>query len=387
METLTAQPPKIEMYDREARAYNDATTWLAETLDGRMRTAFEYSFDGHELYADDGGALKPIFEQAINSARGLIRRRPNLSFELRRRQIEMNEYEDMLLMAKGELPNTMITISDFPQELMDAKQDVGGYNVGRKQTMLRIVTRKPDGRLRMQTQSLDGSNRQALEEIYAGFGLRPESGELLGQRIYEDLDEIEQEFIIDKLTGVYDGSLQSQTGQNYNAGRHQPECHHLETYHFVRSQPDLVGYLTGKMIANELTDSVMFSAAATIAARYEKACLGEDSEVSLGLLTSTHHTGVPPSPEVVEHALQQEMLRVSAIARAEGRTFSGCGASVGAELTAEGQLSASGFGNKADEDEYGSLTFTCPDGHTNQRKAGQLLGSCQHKGCKAKVTC
>ncbi len=338
METVL-EKPKNEICDREIRARNDAATWLAETLNGRMRTSFEYTFDGQELYASDGGALKPIFEKSLADANNLADKNPNLAFEKRRRGIELDEYGDMVKMARGKLPNTMITVSDFPPELMNANADVGGYNVRRKQTMLRVITRMPDGRLRMQSQSLDGSNRQALEAIYASFGQKPKDGELLGQRIYGDEDEIEQEFLIDKLTGVYDQSLAAQNpGKRFRAGRQLPDAPGLETYEFVQNQPDLVNYLTEKMLSGCCDEREFYSVAATTASRYE----------SGGKPTSYTVAG---ETVVVTMPLLQEIFVATSQARAAQQVFSGCGASFGpgGELGASGQLEASGFGNRAGE--------------------------------------
>lgn len=337
METL-ALAPKNELYDREIRARNDATTWLAETLNGRMRTSFDYYFDDLELYADDGGRLGQIFEDSLGQAELIAEAKPELNFEVRRRRYEIDEYHDMLKMAAGDLPNTMITISDFPPELMNSTKNVGGYNTSRKQTMLRIITRMSDGRLRMQSQSLDGSNRQALEAIYAGFGLKAEPGELLGQRIYSNENEIEQEFLIDKLTGVYDNSLELQNpGKKYRAGRILPDLPGLETYQFVQSQPDLINYMTEKMLAGNLDEQVMFSVAATMASRYDKSGI----KINLAQMEQA-------SPLAFERALMDEIYQATERAAMRGDTYSGCGASVGARST-EDQLAASGFGNKTGE--------------------------------------
>ena len=190
METLAAQPT-TEVYDIEKRLQNDAETWFAEVLPGSMRTPFEYYDDGQELRAEDGSSLREVFEDAIVEARQLITDQPELLFELRRRQIEREELADMHDMARGVLPNTMVVLSDFPPELMNATQDVGGYNVGRKQTMLRVITF--DGqKLKMFSQSLDQSDRTSLEAIYRQCGFQPEPGELLGQRMLFNGDEVTQ---------------------------------------------------------------------------------------------------------------------------------------------------------------------------------------------------
>lgn len=103
-ERVAEQLPKTDQFDRYLRDYNDTTTWFAEVLDGSMRTPFEYNFDGQELYADDGAALRPIFEDALQHAEQIITNEPVLSFEKRRRQHELDEYEDMIAMAKGSQP-------------------------------------------------------------------------------------------------------------------------------------------------------------------------------------------------------------------------------------------------------------------------------------------
>src|SRR5690606_34211814 len=121
------------------------------------------------------------------------------SYELRRRYIEKQEYLEMLEMMRGDRLNTMVVISDFPPELMNATKDVGGYNVTRKQTMLRVLTKNPDGSLSMYSQSLDGSDRRALESIYYELGYAPEQGELLGQRMHVNVSPDQQKVLIDRL--------------------------------------------------------------------------------------------------------------------------------------------------------------------------------------------
>jgi len=169
--------------ERYLQAYEDMATWLAESLDGSMQTSFDFHFDGNEILSDDGRGMRKIFDEAINDADEECATNPAFGFEARRRRIEREEYDQMVDMMKGDAPNTMIVVSDFPPELMKATEDVGGYNAKRKQTMVRIITKKPEGRLNITTQSLDKSDRESLEMIYRSFGLEPQSGELLGQRI------------------------------------------------------------------------------------------------------------------------------------------------------------------------------------------------------------
>ncbi len=333
MERL-AERPRIEQQDfnHEQRLYDDTTTWLAEVLDGSMRTPFEYRFDGRELYARDGSSLRPIFDNAIETARTFG---SDKTFELRRRLIEAEEYTAMIQMGHGESPNTMVVVSDFPPELMSAKKDTDGYNVRRKQTMLRVITRRADGTLLMRSQSLDMSDRTALEALYAALGFVPEPGELLGQRIQLELPEMNQEFLTDQLMGVYDRSLASRYGGQYHAGRKSE--HSMNTYDFVRAQNDLIAeFVNGSKYG--INERLLYDLAAALQARYER----NSDKIAISQLT-----------EIFTGDARQEMSLAGQSAAASGRVFSGCGASLGAsgESTgnAQDELSQLGYGSKSEE--------------------------------------
>jgi len=329
---LVEQLPESRVLDYEARAKNDAETWLAEVLDGNMRTPFEFVFDGRELYADDGGACKPIFEEALKDANAIADASPNLSFELRRRRKELEEYYDMLAMARGELPNTMVVVSDFPPELMDTHEDVGGYNVKRKQAMLRVLAYR-DGKITMTSQSLDLSNREALEAIYQHLGVECESGELLGQRIHIDASSERQEFLVDELTGVYDRSLQQQKGGTWHAG--QRDVRPLNTYEFVCQQTDLTSILADEFLKGSYSSEIVYGIAAAARKRYM-------GYIEVRIL----HDSIYIDPQIRQQLLWEEIMQATTEAKTQGIVFSGCGASVGVSLGAEDQLSANGYGNK-----------------------------------------
>lgn len=353
--------------------YNDTTTWLAEVMDGQMRTPFEYTFDGKELYGKDGGALKPIFETAIVDADRIAKKDPSLAFEPRRRRIEKGEYQDMVAMERGELPNTMVVVSDFPKELMHAAKDTAGYNVTRKQTMLRVIYKKTDGNLAMVSQSLDMSDRRSLEAIYTYMGYAAQPGELLGQRMHVNMEPASQEFLIDWLTGVYDRTLQEQHGGEWYAGRTPAAM--MNTYDFVRNQTDLLNAYMQHVKAHGQSDSLRYGLAAAIAARLK------------------HKPTGPPvfSPHYTQDQMLDEMGRAGNEARLEGKVFSGCGITSlpdGVQNT-EGELSALGYGNKEESDKFGPLKFKCKYGHQNRRPRAKsskdFLSHC--KTCGVSVKC
>lgn len=336
METRVEQPTVWETgFDRNKRDYDDVTTLFAEMVNGSMRTPFEYRFDGTELRARDGSIMRTIFEDSLEQADRLAEQNPNYAYEVRRRRWEIDEHYDMLKMVRGTLPNTMVVVSDFPPELMDASHDVGGYNVTRKQTMLRVLAW--DGQhLTMHSQSLDRTDRPALEAIYASLGFAPRSGELLGQRMHVQLDPVEQKFLVDKLTGVYDRNLQERYGGSWYAGRAPAEAGLLNTYDFVREQHDLIQLALQQQRMGRLD---IYGIAATLEERFSQNIAQQPTEIMIRYL-SPHHN------------LYQEILQASMAARTMGRVFSACGLSVEStqELSAGDQLEEAGYGNKSKEE-------------------------------------
>ncbi len=370
-ETLPNQ--RLEQFNPEIRNREDISTWLAEVLDGSMRSEVRYWYDGQDLRAEDGSQLAPIFEDALAVAGEIADKRPDLAFELRRRKEEMSEYQDMLAMARGDAMNTMIVVSDFPEELMDSRTDVGGYNVARKQTMLRVITRNEEtNEISMITQSLDRSDRVALERIYNYMGMSPRPGELLGQRIYAKLQQGQQEELVDRLTEVYDQSLQDRLGGDWHTGRSSDDKRN--TLGFVRMQKDLLSaYLLG-----EATEHNQLNLAAAMTYRFKQKNQNRSIYIS-----EVSRTSVP-----LAVAIELELAGRQAVA--EGMVFSGCGASIGGSSGLD-SLIAGGYGNKTDietvgpTDQYGPLSFECPKGHRNTRPKGKLIDCC--KTCGASVKC
>lgn len=355
-----------QSHDERLRHFDDTTTWLAEVLDGSMRTSFEYSFDGEDLYGRDGGALGTIFRDSIKDAEITAARTPSLAFELRRRRIEHQEYQDMLAMVKGELPNTMVVVSDFPPELMDATSDVGGYNARRKQTMLRVIMKNEDGTITMLSQSLDRSDRLALEAIYGHFGFVPEPGELLGQRIHQDFPPEEQAFLIDWLTGSYDRALSAQYGGEWHAGRTPAE--RLNTYDFVRSQEDLVGAFVSEKLQNpSKAESLRFGLAAAMESRFK-------NRLASATINYAQQETVYSAMAPIE-----EMGNAGRIATLQGKTYSGCGFTVSGEAIPPGQrqLSEAGYGNKTEgKEDWKWKSGICRTSGCPTRPAKTKVGPC-----------
>jgi hypothetical protein len=381
----------------ELRIATDTATWLAETLHGSMRTSFEFTFDGQEFRGEDGYSVDEVFEEGIAEAKAMAAWNPSLLFELRRRLIEAEELEAMHKMVSDELPNTMIVLSDFPPELMHANEDVGGYNVSRQQTMMRIIMLRND-KLHITNQSLDGSDRKALEAIGTAMGVGFEAGELLSQRIHRALPEDWQDNLANNLTKVYDDSLAEQRGGEWHAGiSQQPDQNISNTYDFVLAQNDLIEWFTNE----KLTDSVgaerlRYELAATAKARHNRYLKSQSNAPAIpGTVTLESFATVPNvvNAHIAQQGLLYELKREARSAAAKGEVFSGCGGTVKADNELDGlstadSLSQIGYGNKVKtpgaSDKFGSLKFKCPKGHENTRPRNKLIDCCTTCGVSVK---
>lgn len=357
METLAERQntPETRVINEYERRYNDVTTLAAEMLDGSMQTSFEYEFDGQELYASDGSSIGEIFETAQADAYKIAKKDPRLACEIRRRgeDCELGEYKDMKAMASGQGPNTMIVTSDAPAELDEWGEDVGGYNFKRKQTMLRVITRLPNGNIQVTSQTLDRSDREGLEKIHEFFGQKPQPGELLGQRIKVDVEPERQELLTGELTREYDRALEEKFGGRYYAGRTPADRDN--TYSFVRDQDDLVH----QFIQNDQNDGNLLGLIAALENRWNmsKSNLGDTKAHFLKLFD-----GISP---------QHEIQFMADWASEQGKTYSGCGVTI----SGKNEIEALGYGNKVNSGSDEDCEFVsreCPE--------------CGEKDVKTKVT-
>ncbi len=328
-EPATAHERVVNLYEQR---YHDTTTLAAEMLDGSMQTTFEYTFDDkeEELYSQEGCALGEVFKKAEAQAYELAADDPRLECEIRRRgpNCELGEYFDMIQLAKGLGPNTIVTVSDAPAELLEWGEDLLGYSHERMKTMLRVISRLPNGNIRVTSQSLDLSDRDALESIYTYLGQTPKPGELLGQRIKKDIDPERQELLADELTREHDRTLERKFGGRFFAGRTPADMDN--TYQFVRQQDDLLD-----VFMKDTNDNNLLGLIAALDNRWKI------RKSDQGLLLKTENfvvTRIGMSPEVEMHHMRQLAIQL-------GKIYSGCGLTI----TAENELEALGFGGKKPE--------------------------------------
>lgn len=324
----------------ELQRRNDLETLFAECIDGSMRTPFEYSYDANKdkLFARDGSDIDKIFDDSYVDICKVVEENPNAEFDKRRVAKELGERDDMYAMVKGELPNTMVVVSDFPEELQDYPSNYRGYNISRKQTMLRIVV-KNGSSLVMYSQSLDLSDRRGLEAIYGYLGFEAKSGELLGQRMHLELESKRQQSLIDELQNTYDQELMRRTGKLYNAGIEvNSDERIINTYDFVRSQKDLVGLAVAEVLGFNFNSDKLYSTIAALQYRYE----GMKKKNQPSSILSIPKT--PAQASLLYYSIDMERQRASQEARREGKTFSACGLTIDVgELSSVEELSGLGY--------------------------------------------
>jgi hypothetical protein len=402
MQVIAEQPQTntngLEL-DRELRYSTDTATWMAELLYGSMRTSFDFNYDGSVLRGEDGGSMDEVFETSIREAQIIAYTNPGLMFELRRRLVEGEELDDMKAMVRGELltddgeqANTIVVLSDFPAELMQTTEDVGGYNARRKQAMLRIITLEEDGSLKVTTQSLDGSNREALEAISLALGKQAEDGELLSQRINLNFTADGQSRLANNLTDIYDESLTQQFGGRWHAGIKQPDQRaYVNTYEFSCQQTDLIDLFTqAKMTDSKAAEMLRYKLAATVSARYEQYINKQTSaNIRLGTIPPQAFVtvrGIKSSYRSLEHELEVYSRR----AAARGDIFSGCGVTTTSdESVVDAQLRQLGYGNESaynSDEECEFVSEECPqcgaEKVITKVTKTHITGSC---GCSKKI--
>jgi hypothetical protein len=322
-----------------AGIYEDETTWLAETLNGSMRSRFTFkSIDG-ELTAQDGRQLRGIFENSKERAKKLAARDPRMKGEVVRADIEWEEFLLMDYMANNpDSPNTLVVNSAILDGLTE---DAHGYQATRGLGWSRVITRNDTtGEIIIASQSLDGDERQAYNAIYEYFGhpapdTSVSNDYMLGVRIAVNLTAEEQAALPDVIMGIYDGVMDLNHGTKHRAGRSQNEARG-DTWQFTLTQTDLVKDHIQKIAPYVLLQkqgnqdesvaasakAIRYSTAAMLKRRYE-----------LGAEWTNRHQDLAGEREVA-----------GGEAAAAGESFNGCGFNADAPTTAQSQLEALGYG-------------------------------------------
>ncbi len=365
----------------------DVTTQLAEIVDGQMYTELELTFDGDDLYGPDGRSLTGTSRQGLEDAKAAAAKNPNLQFEVPRREEEDDEVNEAVAIAKGNTEgyNILFLTTDYPFALEGVDKDIGGYNHRRRQAMARWIVFYPHGRPpKLCSQTLDGSNRQALEAVHEEFGFKAEPGELQGQRRHMKLADEELDGVKDRVVNTYDRSMTEQFGGKWYAGR-QP-VDYRNTYDFVRRQRDLVElsislYLEGKL------DERMYDLAATINARFQQEQSRSSHTLMPGLVSVSYKQfeSIGRTYSAAGRVLEQEIRLAGRTARSRGMTFSACGKTWEAEgysNSSATRLEIAGYGNSDRTGGYEARTWHGGKKYKNKKclsceKVKPEVGACK----------
>jgi hypothetical protein len=227
---------------------------------------------------------------------------------------------------------------------MTYPKDVGGYNVNRRQTFLRVIHRNNNGTMQMYSQSLDGSNRQALEAIYRSKGFIAEKGELLGQRMHFDIEGTDEPAdLVDSLMGSYDLSLKAQSGLDHRAGIIVGNSRIDNTLDFVKDQTDIVSHAVNQM-KNGSFEQNRYDTIALLQKRLDS--IGRNEKMEL----FPEYSGTVPGFVVHQAQLQYDLKLAGEEARIAGKRFSGCGitSESNPDPNAIGDLKEAGYGNQTE---------------------------------------
>ncbi len=220
----------------------DEKTDASERLMLPVESSFDYYVDEHgHVYSEFGDRLVDVCEQGLEAAREVARFRQDIDFEVKRRELELEEAYFAERLARGELDgNIFIVTSTIPDAVEQGVTQLEGYNRERGLAKIRIHERTRSG-VKTTTLSLEQSNYQALQAVVNRFGgVLPDglsSEEVLAQRYVISADEVTKRKLPTIIRETYDASLAEQFGGEWYAGGHfTSEKNSLE---FVDQHPDI----------------------------------------------------------------------------------------------------------------------------------------------------
>lgn len=355
----------------------DETTWAGETLDAPLHKPLEYAYQNGELYSSQAQPMSKIFEGSVSYYDDLRRQESRAEFQYRRSLVEQEEFKDMVRMAEGKLPNTMVVFSTYPDEMEGETEDYLGYQTRRKLGFIRVISRNDNGNISMRTHSFDGHFKPGIESMFQYVGGTVDwKTDPLQQRVYMDIEKHDEcGLLLDQILYQYDKALHETYGGQWFAGRSgQAE---REAIRFVEQQNDLV-YVHVKEIlgikerdmpmdARQLAlDTQRYNFAIALRRRFENS-VSEFGDVS------------------------REMSTAGAIGRSEGETVSGCGMTVTSDTPSESlELSQAGYGTpRLHEGEFIiDKCMQCPhcrlrSGVKVQKQDGAIHYTCLNSNCGA----
>ena len=352
-------------------------SYLVEGIDKASRTAFVLQRQGEDIvYFDEGEwkDYKGLLYTGLNIARHEAAADSRRTFLVEAATEDLVNGNIMCGLQPGE---QHVWWSSYEYEVEDQYgskfMQACGRQPDRQMGFLYRAQCQEDGSILLESQTLDRSHEGAFAAIEEAATNNPDA----------DMDE---------LVDVYDGVIYEEYGVECYAGR--PEAEREENaWDEVQKHRDLIEYHlnTLETIAAEHLTAAAFKEAVKkhtygVWAAFKKRIEGE----ALPHISSDSEYVSHQFDHQLHVLLEQETKTAFQDFVSQGKVMVGCGGGFGMVSGESDIMNASGsdvhssiFGG----DKFGSLTFTCSNGHHNKRPHGKLLKACQHEGCKAKVAC
>lgn len=226
------------------RLRTDEITQASEQLNGAMKNTFDYELrtDG-ELYFQ-GQPLREVFISGIQIAEEIVQRYPQFAVELRRRHIELEQYEAQLALAampSSDNPLVLVHISPTPDAVLRGEANLNAYDLERKKIMVRVSEQTTSG-LRVTSFSLDGNNRPGLQAMASMFDQQltddDDSEDILQKNFLSESGRFGGDSPTALLRKSYDAALALQYGGEWYAGRQDSEV--LHTIEMIERFPAII---------------------------------------------------------------------------------------------------------------------------------------------------
>ncbi len=359
------------------RSCDEELSYLVEGVDKASRTSFVLQRQGEDIVYFDEGEWKN-YKGLLYT--GLDIARHEASTDSRRTFLVEAATEDLV---NG---NIMCGLRPGEQHVWWSSYEHGvearhgsefmqdcGRQPDRQMGFLYRAYCQEDGSILLESQTLDRSHEDAFAAIENAAANNPDAG-------------------MDELVDVYDGVIYEEYGIECYAGRAEAEREE-NAWDEIAKHRDLIEYHLNTLeeLANSgLNGSELEGAVKKhtygVWAAFKKRIEGDTlPSASPGYEYINH-----PLDQQIHHLIEQETREAFQDFANQGRVMVGCGGGFAMATGESGIMNASGsdvhssiFGG----DKFGSLTFTCSNGHHNKRPHGKLLKACQHEGCKAKVAC
>lgn len=219
METLQRQRSLVEQrrqadfeayqaWEHERRLYEEITD-IAERVRAPIAPMQEFTLSLDGLVSARGELLRPVMENGLAEARRMALTNPDWQVEVRRREIELDEYNDLESLAHSGF-GAMVSYWPIPDAVRAGNSDLPGYNRDRLKMFTRISVATPSGVI-IKYHSYDGGYMpgiQAMDRVLGNddFDASRSSEEIAATRRYivppDNIDELDEQ-----LRRAYDDAI------------------------------------------------------------------------------------------------------------------------------------------------------------------------------------